>query len=76
MPRESLSIEINAPCAAVFAVIHDYDRRLEWDTMLRQEPYWTMPRQLAWVFVLCVWEHGGVRFWDWRQNTFALYPAR
>jgi hypothetical protein len=36
IPRESLSIEINAPCATVFAVIHDYDRRLEWDMMLRQ----------------------------------------
>lgn len=36
MPRESLSIEIDAPCAAVFDVIHDYDCRLEWDTMLRE----------------------------------------
>lgn len=36
MPRESLSIEINAPGTAVFEVIHDYDCRLEWDTMLRE----------------------------------------
>lgn len=36
MPRESLSIEIDAPCEAVFDVIHDYGRRLEWDTMLRE----------------------------------------
>lgn len=36
MPRESVSIEIDAPCAAVFDVIHDYDCRLEWDTMLRE----------------------------------------
>lgn len=36
MPRESLSIMINAPCTAVFDVIHDYGCRLEWDTMLRE----------------------------------------
>ncbi|MCL4303975.1 MAG: SRPBCC family protein, partial [Anaerolineae bacterium] len=36
VPRENISIEIDAPCAAVFDVIHDYGRRLEWDTMLRE----------------------------------------
>jgi hypothetical protein len=36
MPRETLSIEINAPCEAVFNVVHDYGCRLEWDTMLRE----------------------------------------
>ncbi len=35
MPRASLSIEIDAPCAAVFEVVHDYGCRLQWDTMLR-----------------------------------------
>ena len=36
MPRETLSIEIAAPCQAVFDIIHDYSCRLEWDTMLRK----------------------------------------
>lgn len=29
-----VSIEIEASCEAVFGVVHDYGRRLEWDTML------------------------------------------
>ena len=36
MPRETFSIEIDAPCEVVFDVIHDYDCRLEWDSMLRE----------------------------------------
>jgi len=36
MPRESHSIEIDAPCDAVFDLVHDYQRRLEWDSMLRE----------------------------------------
>ena len=36
MPREMLSIEIDAPCGAVFNVLHDYGCRLEWDSMLRE----------------------------------------
>jgi hypothetical protein len=36
MPRESASIEIDAPCAAVFELIHDYERRLQWDSMLSE----------------------------------------
>ena len=36
MPRETVSIEIAAPCQAVFDVLHDYGCRLEWDTMLRE----------------------------------------
>jgi hypothetical protein len=36
MPRETFSIEINAPSHVVFDVIHDYTCRLEWDTMLRE----------------------------------------
>jgi len=34
MPKESFSIEIGASCEAVFDAVHDYERRLEWDTML------------------------------------------
>lgn len=35
MPRASVGVEIEAPCEAVFALVHDYERRLEWDSMLR-----------------------------------------
>ena len=36
MPKGSQSIEINASCADVFELVHDYARRLEWDSMLSQ----------------------------------------
>jgi len=36
MPRGSWSVEIEASCEAVFDVVHDYGRRLAWDTMLRE----------------------------------------
>src|SRR5437879_4795235 len=36
MPKRSHSIEIDAPCDAVFDLIHDYGRRLEWDSMLSE----------------------------------------
>jgi len=36
VPRGSASVEIAAPCELVFALVHDYARRLEWDTMLRE----------------------------------------
>lgn len=35
MPKGEVEIEIKASCEAVFDLIHDYGRRLEWDTMLR-----------------------------------------
>ena len=34
MPRGTHSIEINASCDAVFELIHNYDTRLQWDSML------------------------------------------
>ena len=34
MPRASVSVEVGASCTAVFNLIHDYGRRLEWDTLL------------------------------------------
>ena len=34
MPRRSHSIEIDATSNDVFTLVHDYDRRLEWDSML------------------------------------------
>jgi hypothetical protein len=36
MPRGSCSIEIGASCQAVFDAVHDYERRLEWDSMLSE----------------------------------------
>ena len=34
MPRGTVSVEVAASCTAVFNLIHDYGRRLEWDTLL------------------------------------------
>jgi len=36
MPRGTCSIEIAASCEVVFDVVHDYARRLEWDSMLSE----------------------------------------
>lgn len=36
MPRASCSVEVEASCEAVFDVLHDYSRRLAWDSMLRE----------------------------------------
>ncbi len=36
MPRASASLAIDAPPEMVFDIIHDYDCRLEWDTMLSE----------------------------------------
>ena len=36
MPRASVAVEIDASCEAVFALVHDYGRRLEWDSMLSE----------------------------------------
>lgn len=35
MPTGTASIEIHASSEAIFDLIHDYDRRLEWDPFLR-----------------------------------------
>ena len=36
MPRATVSQQMPRPSAVVFALLHDYDRRLEWDTLLRE----------------------------------------
>src|SRR5262245_30714407 len=36
MPRETISIEIEASCETVFDLIHDYNHRLKWDSMLSE----------------------------------------
>lgn len=35
MIKDAVSEEIPAPCEAVFDLVHDYGRRLTWDTLLR-----------------------------------------
>ena len=35
MPHGRVSEVIDAPCAEVFDLVHDYGRRLEWDTLLQ-----------------------------------------
>jgi hypothetical protein len=35
MPHGEVSEVIPAPCEAVFDLVHDYSRRLEWDTLLK-----------------------------------------
>ena len=34
MTKGTVSVEVEASCTAVFNLIHDYGRRLEWDTLL------------------------------------------
>ena len=34
MPKETIVMEIEAPCETVFDLIHDYNQRLKWDSML------------------------------------------
>ena len=36
MVREAVSEELPADCDTVFDLVHDYDRRLQWDTLLRE----------------------------------------
>ncbi len=36
MPKASTSIVINRSCEDVFDIIHDYENRLAWDTLLRK----------------------------------------
>lgn len=35
MPHGTVTVDVPAPSSAVFQLLHDYDRRLEWDTLLR-----------------------------------------
>ncbi len=35
MPHGSVTESMPASCTEVFLVLHDYDRRLAWDTLLR-----------------------------------------
>ncbi len=50
MPTAEIKENIPASAAAVFALVHDYQRRLEWDTLLREaylEPEFSEARRGA-----------------------------
>ena len=36
MPKSTVTVQVDAPCEDVFALIHNYDIRLTWDTMLSE----------------------------------------
>ena len=36
MPKGTITIEIEASCQTVFDLVHDYNQRLRWDTLLSQ----------------------------------------
>jgi len=63
MPKAMQSIEIEASAEAVFDLIHDYDRRLEWDPLLRKAVILDGKSEAGkGVRTLCVgtWESGGI----------------
>ncbi|MFQ5903417.1 MAG: SRPBCC family protein [Candidatus Binatia bacterium] len=63
MPRVSTSEVINRTCGEVFDLIHDYGRRLEWDTLLRKAQLLHGAEKAAkGVRSLCVgkWVVGGI----------------
>ena len=63
MPKEILSIEIGASAEAVFDLIHDYDRRLEWDTLLRKALIldgWNKAGKGVRTLCVGTWKSGGI----------------
>ena len=63
MPKEILSIEIEASAEAVFDLIHDYDRRLDWDPLLSKACILSGEKKAAkGVRTLCVgtWKSGKI----------------
>jgi hypothetical protein len=53
MPHGTIREVIPAPSAVVFRLVHDYRRRLEWDTLL-QKAYLTDGYREAQVGAICV----------------------
>ena len=63
MPKETIRIEIEQPVEVVFDLIHDYARRLEWDTLLsRADIIDGSPGAARGVRTRCVgtWRSGGI----------------
>ena len=63
MPHGSVSVAIPASSAAVFRLLHDYNRRLEWDTLLQDArlcPGWTEAQLHATSICTGRWFLGGI----------------
>ena len=63
MPHGSVTVDVPAPSAAVFQLVHDYDRRLEWDTLLREArlcPGWSQAQLRATSVCTGRWFLGGI----------------
>jgi hypothetical protein len=63
MPHGSITETIPAPSATVFALLHDYDRRLAWDTLLqdaRLDEGWTTAQLHATSVCTGRWYLGGL----------------
>lgn len=73
MPSGTVSTEIPASGAEVFALLHDYSRRLEWDTLLRAAYLEEATRAGPGVVSVCVgkWHLGGIAI---RSRYVAFRP--
>lgn len=63
MPHGSVTVDVPARRAAVFQLLHDYDRRLEWDTLLRDArlcPGWSQAQLHATSVCTGRWFLGGI----------------
>lgn len=63
MPHGSISVVLPAPREAAFQLVHDYSRRLEWDTLLRDArlcPGWTKAQLGARSICTGRWMLGGL----------------
>jgi len=63
MPHDSVMETIPAPADDVFRLLHDYDRRLEWDTLLREARLcddWTEAQLHATSLCTGRWSLGGL----------------
>ncbi len=63
MPHGSVKVLIHAPSAGVFPLLHDYTRRLEWDTLLESAELcdgWTEAGPRATSVCTGKWYLGGI----------------
>lgn len=75
MPTGSVTEEIAASSAEVFALLHDYSRRLEWDTLLRAAYLEQARRAELGAISVCAgkWHLGGIAI---RSRYVAFRPPR
>lgn len=62
MPSGTVTEELSASSAEVFALLHDYSRRLEWDTLLRIARLESGPAAELGAISFCAakWHNGGI----------------